>query len=127
MSNLVVPAPARVDLASGGPDPLDETPLDRHMDVLVGRYEPECARSDLLPDLPEGLDDPGRVVGRDEPLPAEHPAVSDAALDVAVEEPRVEGKRCREELHEPVRFAAEPSAPEFSPSFSAHGSPIQTG
>jgi hypothetical protein len=53
--NLVVAAPAGMDFAACGTDPLDEAPLDGHVDVLVGLHEPEGARADFRPDFGQAL------------------------------------------------------------------------
>ena len=118
--NLVVAAPAGVHFPAHGPDPIDETPLDRHVDVLVGLQKPEGPGCDLRADFGQGIHDTAGVGRRDDPLPLQHPAVGDAPLDIMVIEPPVEGKRCREDFHEPVCLLREPSAPELLSRFSAH-------
>jgi hypothetical protein len=46
--DLIVPAPARVELAAERPDHLRQAALDRHVDVLVGALEAEGAGVELV-------------------------------------------------------------------------------
>ena len=111
--DLIVPAPPRVEFASHVADPLRQGLFDRHMDVLVVGTENKISRLDIGKDLAETCDDRPRLPFGNDPLPAQHPGMGDASLDVIAEEPPVEMKRRGECLHLTVRRLAESPPPGF--------------
>ena len=111
--DLIVPAPPRVEFASHLADPVRQGLFDRHMDVLIVGTENKVSRLDIGKDLAKARDDRPRLSFCNDPLPAKHPGMGDASLDVIAEEPPVEMKRRGECLHLTVRRLAESTPPGF--------------
>ena len=109
--DLVVAAAAGVELAADVADPLDERPLDVHVDVFELVAELESAAGDLVVDLLEaGHDLVSLVVGQDADL-GEHVGVGDRAADVLRIEPAIEAHAFGELLDTAVRRLVKHTAP----------------
>ena len=79
-----------MELAADVADPVDERPLDVHVDVFQVLAEVELAGGDFVADLLQAGDDlVPLVVGEDADL-GEHVGVGDGAADVVGVEPAVE-------------------------------------
>ena len=108
--DLVVAAAAGVELAADVADPLDQRPLDVHVDVFQLLAELEAAGGDFVADLLQAGDDlVALVVGQDADL-GEHVGVGDRAADVVGVEPAVEAHAFGELLdavvHRLVKYTA---------------------
>ena len=101
--DLVVAAAPRVQARAGGPDPLGEHALDRHVHVLVGDPPLELAGLDLAVDLREPRLDRVRVCLGDDALRGEHARVRDGAADVLGPHALVDRQRGAELGQEPAR------------------------
>ena len=88
--DLIVPAPARVELAACVADPADQGLFDGHVDVLVVWRKDKFPRPDLGENRPEAGADLPCLGRRDDPLPGKHAGMGDAPFNVvAVEAPVV--------------------------------------
>ena len=93
--NLIVAAAAGVQLAADIADPLDQRPLDVHVNVFQLLAEFELAGGDIPADLLQPGDDlVPLVVGEDADF-GEHVGVGDGAADIVGGEPAVEGHALR--------------------------------
>ena len=111
--DLVVAAPARVQLECHISHQLPQPPLDGCMHVLVGERPRELSGLYLIQHRFETPYQIRSFFLRDDPLLSEHPGVGDGAPDVVWREPDVEGDRGVEKF-ESLRGGrrAEPAAPE---------------
>ncbi len=110
--DLVVAAPARVQLRPGRARDLGDASFDRGVDVLVGRHEHERAVSELILDAVErGDDHPAFVVGQ-QTDPGEHLHVRARTGQVVARETPVEGQADGERQELVGRALAEPAVPE---------------
>ena len=91
--DLIVARARRVQPAADRTDDLGETPLDRHMDVLVVLGEREGAVAQLVADLLEAADQLVAVQLGDDLAFAEHRRVRDRLVDVVGSQPPVESDR----------------------------------
>ena len=94
--DLIVAAPSGVELAAERAEPLDEAPLDGHVDVLVGGEKTEAAALELAEDGRQPALDPGALPRREQLGPHERAHVRPAARDVVGIEHAIDGKRRRE-------------------------------
>ena len=109
--DLIVPAPAGVELFPCRTDPLDQPLFNQAVDILEGAVEREGSRLHLLLDLGESLQDEGCFLGADDSLFPEHPAVGHGPFDVLRVEPLVKGERCIEAVQDLLRPLLETSSP----------------
>ena len=122
--HLVVAAPSGVELAAHFADEFGQPRLDRHVNVLVRRREPEPPAGDLLLHLLEPADQFVRLAAGEHAGPLERPAVRDAPGNVVPVEPAVDCERRRERLDLRIRLATEPASPELTlRGFSFHTHP----
>ena len=110
--DLVVPAPAGMELRPALGRELGDASLDRRVDVLVGLEEGEAAARQLGTRLSQGLDQGIGLCAGQDPRPHEAVDVSDRALHVAVGEPLVEGQAGGERQQGVRRRGAHPAGPE---------------
>ena len=100
-----------MELAADVADPLDERPLDVHVDVFQLLAELELAGGDFVADLLEAGDDlVPLVVGQDAHL-GEHVGVGDRAADIVGVQAAVEAHAFGELLDATVRRLVKYSAP----------------
>ncbi len=112
--NLVVAAAAGVELAAHVADPLDQRPLDVHVNVFELLAEGEFAGGDLVENLFQaGHDLVPLVVGEDAHL-GEHQGVGDRAADVVRVKPPIEGHALGELLDTAVRRLVKHTAPRLT-------------
>ena len=110
--DLVVPAPAGVQLASRGADGLGEAELDAGVHVLQRMVELEGALLDLYEDVLQSGDDLVRVLRGDDPTLLQHPHVGEGPHDVVERQVRVHVQGGGEGQGGVVHPGREPSGPQ---------------
>src|SRR5262249_48050393 len=115
--DLIVAAARGMKLAAGGPDALDQAPLDVHMNVFVGGGEAKLSVVDLAANRLEPPHDAPRLARRDDALACEHARVRDAAGDVVAVKPRVDVDRGGERLDRAGGRGGEAAAPQLTSRF----------
>ena len=122
--NLVVPAPARVQLRAALARQLGDTAFDRGVDVFVGRRERERPFGELVLH-PVERDDHHRgfLVGEDADA-REHRDVGARARDVVGRQPPVEGQALRERHQLLGGSIREATVPQMAGSPARRGPPV---
>ena len=111
--HLVVAAAAGVQLAADVAEPVDEGPLDVHVDVFQLLAEDERAGGDLGADLLQAGDDLVGLVGGEHADRGQHPGVGDRAADVVGVEAAVEADAFGEPLDAGIGVRLKHAAPGF--------------
>ncbi len=111
--DLIVAGARGVQLARDGADAVAQGRLDVHVDVLAVLPPLEGARADVLQDAAQALLDGGDLLGSEDARAPEHRDVREAAANVLLGEPLVEGDAGVEALDEAVGRFLEASAPQF--------------
>ena len=109
--DLVVAAAPGVQAARRGPDPLAQSRLDVHVDVLERGIDREAPGLDLAADRLEPLSDRLLLVGAEQAPVVEHPGVGEREPDVVAGEGLVEVDGGGEALDGGVRRGLEAAAP----------------
>jgi hypothetical protein len=109
--DLVVAAPARVELSRYLADNLEEAPLHVHVDILEGGVQGERARFELGLHLAQTLFEALALPLREDPLSSQHPSVGKARPNVLTPEPSVDMDGARESFDPWVRLLLEAAAP----------------
>ena len=81
-SDLIVPAPSRMEFTACLSNPVDKGFFDGHVDILIIGMEGESSRIHVAEDRLEARDDRSRLSLLDNPLFGEHSGMGDAAGDV---------------------------------------------
>jgi hypothetical protein len=109
--DLVVSAARGVELTGDRANDLAQLRFDVGVNVFECVIRRDVAAFREIGNLAEAGFDRVGFLGRDDALPTEHAAVSDAAEDVFLVEATIEGDRLGEFLYEPVRLRREAASP----------------
>src|SRR3989442_7851137 len=115
--DLIVPAPARMQLPGDLAHQIPEAMLDDRVHILEVARPGEALLIHLFDDTVEPFDDSLCFGRRENPLPAEHPRVREAAANVVTEDAMVELERARKPEHRAVEPGHEAPGPERLPFF----------
>ena len=118
--DLIVPAPARVQLERHVAHDLPQPALDRRVHVLVGEVPGKPPGLDLFEYRFEPSCQLGRLFLRNDPPRPEHPGVGYGAPDVVGGQTDVEGNGRVEALEGLGRRGTEPSTPQRTVVSPAH-------
>ena len=109
--HLVVAAAAGMQLAGRLADEFAQPPLDRGMDILVGRGECERFRSQFFSDLRQAGAEFRELIGRQQSGALERMSPGDRAADVLGGQAAVDGQRRVQCIRHCVQSAFQPSGP----------------
>ena len=109
--DLVVAAARGVETAGDRADPVGEPRLGQHVDVFQRQVVRHAVCRVIGGDLVEPGGDRRGIVGRDDPLPAEHRDMRLRSGDVLAPHPLVEGQAGVYLAHHRSRAFGEPTAP----------------
>jgi hypothetical protein len=116
--HLVVAASGRVELATDVADPLDQCPLDVHVDVFQFHVVLKRPLLNLLADGRQSLLNLQALLGLQQPDMRQHLRMGDRRLDVLRIQPPVEAHALGELLHAAIRCLGKNATPGF---LSSHG------
>mmetsp|Transcript_632 Transcript_632/g.1856 ORF Transcript_632/g.1856 Transcript_632/m.1856 type:complete len:510 (+) Transcript_632:1264-2793(+) len=111
--HLVVPRPPRVKLLPRVPDELHQPPLVRRVDILVVGSYLERAPLPLLPNRLQPTDYGLQLLSGDDPLRLQGLGVHNGPIDVLPPHPLVVRQALVVLVHQGIRLAREPPAPEL--------------
>ncbi len=118
--DLIVAAAGGMEFAAGIPQPVDQRPLDVHVDVFEFHTEAELSLLNFSANVRQGLLNLKAFVGGKQPLAGEHLGVSDRGFDILSVQPPIKAHTFRELLDAAVCGLIE----DPTPCLFSHGIPL---
>jgi hypothetical protein len=109
--NLIVSAPAGVQLAANVTELVDQGRFDIHVDVFTLKHERKTSPLYISPDFRQSPHNLLALVRGEETHTLEHSRVRDGTLDVVLEKSTIKGDGFRELHHATVGSISETTAP----------------
>ena len=109
---LVVPASGGVQFLTHIADPLDQTALDTHMNILILHIKYDLSISNILADCFQTRDDLVFLLIGNDALLAQHCHMSDTAVNILVVHSLIKKNRCIVSLYNIIHIFFKSSAPQ---------------